>query len=233
MTTIISHVYNEEALLPLWLKHHSKYFENGIIIDFNSTDKTKDIISMYPSFKLYQSTLNSFDAEELDKMVATFESEVSGIRIILNVTEFLLGNPSSVDRDYFIPSISLINMENDKRFNWSKQFFEQRNFGISYENNFSWRRSRILTNRLLKHPLGRHYETIDNGDFLIVHVANCLVDESMIKRRLQIQNKMPEKDKIAGRGFQHVITRDQLFAQQEDWRSAATDISSYIKKYNK
>ena len=42
--TIISHFYNEEYLLPFWLNHHKKYFTNAIMIDYDSTDNSVDII---------------------------------------------------------------------------------------------------------------------------------------------------------------------------------------------
>ena len=236
MTTIISHVYNEEALLPLWLEHHSKYFENGLIIDFDSTDKTRDIISMYPSFKVVESPLKEFDAAKLDDVVSLFERDVSGVRMILNATEFLMGDPCCVEKDYLIPSVSLINMPHDNKFDWSKQFFVQRKFGISYEDDFSYRRSRILTNRFTIHPLGRHYESIDAGDYLIIHVANCLVDKKMIKRRMQIQHKIPQRDKESGLGFQHYhgpggLTHEKLMKEKEELRSRSKDLSYLIDKY--
>ena len=236
MTTIISHVYNEEALLPLWLEHHSKYFENGLIIDFDSTDKTRDIISMYPSFKVVESPLKEFDAEKLDDMVSSFEKDVSGIRIILNTTEFLMGDPAIAERDHFVPSVSLTNMPQDKKFNWKKQFFEQRRFGISYEDDFKYRRSRILTDKYLNHPLGRHYELIDPGPYIIVHVANCLVDQKMINRRLQIQHRIPQRDKDRGLGFQHYhghggLTYEKLMKEQDELRAKSKDIFYLIEKY--
>jgi hypothetical protein len=44
MKTVISHFYNEEYMLPWWLKHHRQYFDHGILIDYGSTDKSLDII---------------------------------------------------------------------------------------------------------------------------------------------------------------------------------------------
>jgi len=35
---LFSHIYNEEYLLPFWLKHHKKIFDHGVIIDNFSTD---------------------------------------------------------------------------------------------------------------------------------------------------------------------------------------------------
>jgi len=233
MATVITHIYNEEQLLPLWLEHHSKYFDRGIIVDFNSNDKSKKIISNYPNFEIYNSKIDIFSATALDSMMIEFEKGVEGIRIVLNVTEFLLGDPNTSERDFLIPSVSLVNMSFDEEFDWSKQFWEQRSYGVSYETFFQLRRSRILAHNLPEYPLGRHFETIDSGGYLIVHVANCLVNDGMFNRRLQIQNKIPIEDKNQNLGFQHYragrdLTKDDLLIEQENYRKMAVNVSSLI-----
>jgi hypothetical protein len=233
MATVITHIYNEERLLPLWLEHHNKYFDNGIVVDFFSTDKSRSIIAKYPKFKVFDSTMSMFGANELDSMMIQFEKNVDGIRIVLNVTEFFLGDPKTAERDFLIPSVSLINMPFDSKFNWSKQFWQQRHHGISYENNFQLRRSRILAHKLPEYPLGRHFESIDSGGYLIVHVANCLVDQSMFKRKLQIQDMIPQEDKNQNLGFQHYrsgrrLTEQDLLEEQERYRSQSINISHLI-----
>ncbi len=40
-TTLVSHIFNEEYLIPFWLNHHKTMFDQIIIIDYNSTDKSK------------------------------------------------------------------------------------------------------------------------------------------------------------------------------------------------
>ena len=44
MKSIISHFYNEEYLLPWWLNHHKKYFDYGLMIDYNSPDISVEVI---------------------------------------------------------------------------------------------------------------------------------------------------------------------------------------------
>ena len=43
-TTVITHFWNEEILLPYWLKHHLELFDHGILINYRSTDKSVEII---------------------------------------------------------------------------------------------------------------------------------------------------------------------------------------------
>ena len=235
MSTVITHIYNEELLLPLWLEHHSKYFDRGIVIDFASTDSSREIIAQYPKFKVYDSTIDMWGVDDLDRMMVDFEKEVDGIRIVLSVTEFLLGDPNTAERDFLIPSAGLINMPFDKEFDWSKQFWEQRSNGISYKDNFSYRRSRILANKLPQYPLGRHFESIDSGGYLIVHVANCLVNEQMIDRKLQFQDKVPEQDKNLNLAFQHYrrgrrFVRQDAIEEEETFRAKSVDMSDLINE---
>jgi len=126
-------------------------------------------------------------------------------------------------------------MEFDKEFDWSKQFWEQRSYGISYKNNFQLRRSRILAHQLPTYPLGRHFESIDDGGYLIVHVANCLVDDAMINRKLQFQDRVPVEDKNLNLAFQHYrhgrrFVKEDAFEEQEVFRSQSVDISDLISE---
>lgn len=43
MRTVLCHFYNEEYLLPWWLKHHRSMFDHGALIDHGSTDNSLDI----------------------------------------------------------------------------------------------------------------------------------------------------------------------------------------------
>lgn len=66
--TVISHVYNEEYLIPFWLEHHKHMFSHGIIIDYNSTDRTLDIVrEICPVIQLVQ--IYQLDHLMLSKMI--------------------------------------------------------------------------------------------------------------------------------------------------------------------
>ena len=96
--TIISHFYNEEYLLPWWLKHHKKYFNHGIMIDYNSTDNSCKIIkSICPNWKIVKTKNKHFDSFVIDREVEEYEKNINGWRICLNTTEFLVGDYSILD----------------------------------------------------------------------------------------------------------------------------------------
>ena len=88
-TTVIAQFYNEEYLLPWWLRHHTHYFSHGILINRNSTDRSVDICrQLAPHWELRNARVNIFDAAENDQEIMEVESGVSGWKIVLNITEF-------------------------------------------------------------------------------------------------------------------------------------------------
>lgn len=232
MAVLLTQSWNEARLLPLWLEHHCKLFDRVIVIDFASDDGTRDIVKLYGA-ELLESNMVDFQADAIDRRVEEIEATIEGPRISLNVTEFFLGDPKSITRELFIPSVSLINMPNDPDFDWSRQFFEQRRWGISFERDFMRRRSRRFSFEAKPYPLGRHFMLIDREDFVVVHVADCFVDATMFARRLAIQDRIPQRDKDMMLGYQHHnwnrgLTRDDLLEQQNRDRASAQDLSEYL-----
>jgi hypothetical protein len=68
--TIISHFYNEEYLLPWWLMHHAKYFDDGILINYASDDRSVELIKFYcPNWTIVDSKNEFFDAALIDQEV--------------------------------------------------------------------------------------------------------------------------------------------------------------------
>ena len=41
---LITHFYNEEFLLPYWIRHHASMFDHAVLIDYGSTDNSRQII---------------------------------------------------------------------------------------------------------------------------------------------------------------------------------------------
>lgn len=90
MATVITHFYNEAKLLPFWLQHHTKMFENGILIDHHSTDDSVEICRrLAPHWTVVQTKLKKFHAIDTDFEVMSYENGISGWKMVLNVTEFL------------------------------------------------------------------------------------------------------------------------------------------------
>src|SRR5207247_662034 len=89
--TLISHFWNEEFLFPYWLRHHYAMFDRGVLIDYASTDRSRQIIQeLAPAWEIRPSANKWFDARDVDEEVMAIEREFDGWKIVLNTTEFLL-----------------------------------------------------------------------------------------------------------------------------------------------
>jgi len=90
---LISHFYNEEMLLPYFIQHHSPLFDEAVLIDYQSTDKSVEVIRRLApsSWRVVPSRNVEFDAIEVDKEVMDYEKRFPGCwKIALTTTEFLV-----------------------------------------------------------------------------------------------------------------------------------------------
>jgi hypothetical protein len=211
MKTIITHFYNEEYLLPWWLHHHKKYFDHGILIDYDSTDRSVEICKeICPTWQVVKSFNKEFGAWQIDHEVMSYERQFEGWRIALNVTEFLLGNFNELMHDrkertqYLIPSISFFDWNPQGTLNQDKPLWEQKYHGIDYKTDFMTRRARSLHNfNDIQYDAGRHYSNYTCDTAIIFHYANCISSPEMLARRLQIQTRIPKADVMRNMGHQH------------------------------
>lgn len=91
MRTVVTHFFNEEYLLPWWLRHHLQLFDHGILINHGSTDSSCDVIrNIAPDWLLVNSTLPYFNAYMTDFEVMQYERGISGWKVALTVSEFLI-----------------------------------------------------------------------------------------------------------------------------------------------
>jgi hypothetical protein len=90
MLTGISHFFNEEYLLPWWIKHHLPLFDRCIMIDYHSTDRSRAIIQeLAPHWQIRTSRNIEFESHSIDAEVMDIEREFDGWKVVLNTTEFL------------------------------------------------------------------------------------------------------------------------------------------------
>lgn len=220
MKTIITHFFNEEYLLPWWLDHHKKFFDFGIMIDYKSTDNSKSIIKeICPDWSIVDSREDTFNAAACDKQVMEYERHIDGWRIVLTLTEFLIGDIAGLtsNTDFPDPNNSgdpkMINhiIPVNQMFDWNPQgtldkhipLFKQVTTGIDYRVH-PVRGCRSLHNhRYRNYNEGRHFYGHTTTDACILHTANCISSPEMLSRRLQIQDRIPLGDKAKNFGWQH------------------------------
>jgi hypothetical protein len=95
--TLIGHFYNEEFLLPFWIKHHYGMFDHGVLINHSSTDNSVALIrELAPGWEIIDSKLKNFDPIMTDFEVQKIEEAIPGWKICLNISEFLVGNLEKV-----------------------------------------------------------------------------------------------------------------------------------------
>lgn len=214
---LLTTFFNEEYMLPWWLKHHKDNFDHGILVDYNSTDRSIDIIKeICPTWEIIPSRNQFFGAKECDDEIIDIEKDIDGWKVCLNVTEFLVGDYSIMndipDQGIRIPCSVMVDKFPYNELTYEESLIKQKPYGIYHnEGGSQVRRPRIVHNKQNEqYPLGRHYSKHDTEKLQVLWFGWSPFNETVIKRKLQIQTRIPESDKMRGFGAEHITTRKQL-----------------------
>lgn len=220
--TLISHFYNEELLLEDWINWHSGIFSSGLLIDHGSTDKSTEIaLSCMPlGWNLVQSKLDCFDARLTDQEVMEYEKLISGWKMTLNTTEYMFTPNLEEKLNEWIeidPSVQAFGAQSfclvdiEAGLPLTSPTIKNRNHGFLDEG--KTRRYRYLHNQSNgQYGTGRHTTSLSHvtvSDFTICHLTYSPWDQCK-KRKLQIQDRIPQRDKDGRLGFEHLVTEQQL-----------------------
>lgn len=238
MNTIITHFYNEEYLLPWWIKHHRNLFDNGIMINYASTDRSVEICKeLCPeNWTIVDSKNEFFEAEAVDQEVKNYEATVKGYKIALNTTEFLFTpkpiseiingreEESTIFRTY---GVCMVDNFSDELPSYDKHLFEQKHHGMirdyqAYDMNSGYQQNHYNTlfGRLLHnhecgpYTSGRHPYNVESS---CVHLNNVFIlkykfspwNDFTKKRIQQFKSKIPKVDSDQGRGTQHLRSEEE------------------------
>ena len=238
MRTVITHFFNEAFLLPFWLRHHLPLFDHGILIDHHSTDGSADIArDLAPDWTLVQSETRDFDAIDCDFEVMLHERTVRGWKTTLTTTEFLccprlalvetLAEQNGVKALCFDAAV----MVDPLNFRAGPvaddvSLVEQRYHGY-LEREHPTLLGRIPYHNRLYHcfPHGSYHpgRHLSNRPAARMERLGMLLwygfspwEERFLARKRQIASRVPEADRTAGRGRQHLHSdteRDALRAR--------------------
>jgi hypothetical protein len=247
MKTVITHFYNEEYLLPWWLEHHKKYFDFGILIDYATTDNSVSIIKeICPHWQILPSGNAEFDSNLLDREIEFYERQITGWRIALTVTEFLVGNVNSLFVDtkarmqWYIPGIRFTSWNPEGTLDKNLPLWKQIYTGVHYNTDPIAHQCRSLHNfNDIQYAPGRHYLPHNTEDACIFHYAHCIIGKSMVNRRLQIQHKVSKSDKEQNLGSHHYydsngLNIDNLYHMHYSFINVnETDLSQTVAKFTK
>lgn len=235
--TIITHFYNEEYLLPAWLKHHKQIFDHGILIDYHSTDASVKIcLDICPEWQVIPSRNAYFDAAAVDAEVMSIERDLEGWRMCLNVTEFLSGDISVMNSQspsqLLIPGLALVGTQFGEQVILDETFLDQATTGIPYSKVFNLRAARSLHCVPVEYDVGRHFWTYDCEDLCVFWAGYWPWNQQVLDRKYQIQTQIPEHDKQVMRGHHHVKS-EQEFQEwwSTDWLPLSENIQPLIARY--
>lgn len=231
-TTIISHFYNEEFLLPYWLAYHVNIFDHGILINYDSTDNSIQIIKKYaPSWEVRNSRNRVWDFIAADQELMNIEREVDGWKIILNTTEFLLHydlktylyNFKESNKELFgvrTNGIVMVDKFEDRYDKLNKEhLIFQKKYGYLESDYLPITEANPLhRSRFLHHApdgkynLGRHQtkysSVIDKSLFLLWFGFSPY--EYIKTRKLSFKKRMSSRNINMGAGLQHTLDEKQL-----------------------
>jgi hypothetical protein len=89
--TVVCHFRNEEVYLRYWLRHHVRLFDHGVLIDYASTDGSRQVIAeLAPHWEVRPSRNVVFHSASIDAEVMDVEKEFTGWKMCLNATEFVI-----------------------------------------------------------------------------------------------------------------------------------------------
>lgn len=243
-------------MLPWWLKHHVSLFDYGVMIDHGSTDGSADIIrSLAPHWRLVHSNLMSFDAYLTDFEVMSYEKEVPGWKIVLNVTEFLMPTTSldvieaqlsaSGKNGCACSGIICVDDKSTKLPLHDKPLPLQKHWGIDdnivqdFKDRLTIGLSRYPErNRFyhcnsvgMYHP-GRHISFHPDSmvrllDLMIFTFTFAPWNEKAINRKLQIKARLNPDDVNRGWGIQHIKDVSQWELEYRHIRNFAIDLYTH------
>lgn len=246
--TLLCHFYNEEWMLPWFLNHHRQIFDHGVMIDYHSTDRSREIIQeICPTWDIVTSRNPDFQADTIDTEVNDIEAGIQGWKICLNVTEQLIGDYSILDdnpRQLLVPSVFFVDCDRERTVTHDRPLWEQKTDGFMFSDspqNFFERRSRSLHNIPVHYPAqstqacmapGRHWNTYNTDKLVTFYYGWCPFDDGQLNRKLQIQTQIPLIDRQLNRGFHHITNRETLtYRLENEFIPRARDISKEIEFY--
>lgn len=233
MATVICHFYNEEILLPYWLKHHYPLFDHGIMINYASTDESLNIIGeLAPTWEIRDSQNKMFGAADCDNEVMAIERELAGWKIALSATEFLLPprdgmKPALKLFEQKWPNLAGFTCQGVQIFNTPEQQFRsftEESLLFQYTNGFIEDENTMPTRCRLMHRsedgrynLGRHStkHNVPRATDMFVVWFGALIELRKHRYRMH-KPRIPIEQKQAGTAYQYFWTDED---HEKAWKN--------------
>jgi len=212
---IISSFYNEEYLLPWWLKHHREIFTHGVLFNYFSTDKSVQIIrKICPTWEVRPTRNTNWDFPANDREYMGAEREFEGYKMVLTTTEFLVGDlPKLPDKPtcYAIPFYRVVDDDPSNKPTYKKPLIEQK------KRCYVERKDQTARRFLHNYPdgqyhVGRHGTYLESKEIpmWIYKYVFAPWSEEFIKRKLAMKDHVNKKNVKKGWGKHHTWGRERL-----------------------
>jgi len=240
-SVVVTHFYNESLLLPYWLDHHTRLFDEGVLIDYNSTDDSVEICkTLAPQWRLVTSRNEMFGAKDCDNEVMDYEAEYDGYwKVALNTTEFLVMSSfneyTEAVEQHHEGVVGFrahgIHMMDPPHFASTplmrrQPLVLQRHWGFDLPGTG---RDRIIHKAPNgDYDTGRHNTFLKNilgyGNEVYVLWFGWSPWPQVKNRKLQIKTKIPQEDKDLGLGMEHLIPPDDMDEYFEKFSPTSRDL---------
>ncbi|WP_373426112.1 glycosyltransferase family 2 protein [Paenibacillus radicibacter] len=207
--------------------HHTAMFDYGILINRGSTDRSVEICKQFaPHWEVRNSRFREFDAYDVDQEVMEIESQISGWKMTLTISEFLVcwDKPAFFSSLYTaghrMYSIRIIMMIDDPKFGYTDPVYtiplvKQRHHGILFYEMMPNHGGRFIHNFPQgAYTPGRH--TSQNPSFKYPAPAFVLKffyspwNDWMRHRKLQFGPTLSARSRTLNLGIQHMFTLEQM-----------------------
>lgn len=228
---LIAHFYNEEFLLPYWIRHHASMFDMAILIDYNSTDRSVQIIQQEApnSWQIVRSRNPLFEAESVDREVVDYEKKYPNAwKIAVNIPEFLVhpnlrrmlaeANPPENGMAFRFRSVLMSGNDSIPLTRFSS-LIKQRSVYFYDATHPDPRHGETWASRFLhcfpaaKYASGRHVLLETAWQWApIGFIAKFQFTPwpEIVQRKLQIKTRIPASDFARNFGYQHNVDLEQL-----------------------
>lgn len=232
---LISHIFNEELLLPEFCKFHLPMVDKAIIIDYNSNDHSREIIKeICPEWIIVNSKNKDFDAVLCDEEVMEYEKSLNtDFKIALTVTEFLwnynfkerLEEYSHIDPN--AKAFGGVSFELVSTVAPGDPLWKNHTRGTNKDVGTTRPRWRFAHNSSHgQYTPGRHGTFLPHmfcNDLFLLHYRFAPWPGAYT-RKMQIQNRVPKSDLNKGMGLHHIMTPAAIEKEYEFWFANSYDL---------
>jgi glycosyltransferase involved in cell wall biosynthesis len=175
-------VYNEEKLLPHFLRRYERFCDSILVYDNGSTDRTLEIAEAHPLVRIRTFRTDGFDDAAFLAILTAAKTEARGAFdwvILPDCDELLLGDVrgilSSAPSDVLTPlGYCLVQSPQEPALDLGRDILEQRSFGwrsVRYSKPILMRPEADVTLRPGRHSvLSDNYEVAWHPGLALVHV---------------------------------------------------------------